>query len=60
MLELAEYVKKVADDPVVYAECHAWRRCVDVGTHGGTRAVSLKSFPYQLCGAASEGGGRNG
>nr|CAE54434.2 alpha-1,4-fucosyltransferase [Physcomitrium patens] len=56
---LAEYVKKVAADPVLYAEYHAWRRCGVLGVYGRTRAVSLDSLPCRLCAAVSSRGGRN-
>jgi alpha-1,4-fucosyltransferase len=57
--ELAKYVKKLAADPVLYAEYHAWRRCGVMGTYGRTRAVSLDTFPCRLCAAVSKRGGRN-
>lgn len=59
MRKLAEYVKKVAADPVLYAEFHAWRRCGVMGPYGRTRAVSLDSLPCRLCTAVSKLGGRD-
>ncbi|KAJ4965732.1 hypothetical protein NE237_017581 [Protea cynaroides] len=49
MEELASYVKTVANDPVAYAEYHAWRRCGVLGNYGKTRAVSLDTLPCRLC-----------
>ncbi|KAK9713729.1 hypothetical protein RND81_06G047500 [Saponaria officinalis] len=57
--ELASYVKALADDPVAYAEYHAWRRCGVVGNYGMTRATSLDTLPCRLCDAVSKRGGRN-
>ncbi|KAG0575533.1 hypothetical protein KC19_5G010500 [Ceratodon purpureus] len=59
MRKLADYVKKVAADPVLYAEFHAWRRCGVMGPYGKTRAVSLDSLPCRLCAAVSKLGGRS-
>ncbi|XP_057819778.2 alpha-(1,4)-fucosyltransferase [Cryptomeria japonica] len=55
---LASYVKRVANDPVAYAEYHAWRRCGVLGNYHRTRAVSLDSFPCRLCGLISKLGGK--
>lgn len=49
MKELASYVKAVADDPVEYAEFHAWRRCGVLGNYGRARATSLDTLPCRLC-----------
>ncbi|XP_020595241.1 alpha-(1,4)-fucosyltransferase-like, partial [Phalaenopsis equestris] len=49
MEELASYVKAVADDPVAYAEFHAWRRCGVLGNYGRARAASLDTLPCRLC-----------
>ncbi|XP_061343764.1 alpha-(1,4)-fucosyltransferase-like isoform X1 [Gastrolobium bilobum] len=57
--ELATYVKAVANDPVAYAEYHAWRRCGVLGNYGKTRAMSLDTLPCRLCEAVSRKGGRN-
>lgn len=57
--ELASYVKVLADDPVAYAEYHAWRRCGVLGNYGKARAVSLDTLPCRLCEAVSRKGGRN-
>ncbi|CAL0300661.1 unnamed protein product [Lupinus luteus] len=57
--ELASYVKALANDPVAYAEYHAWRRCGVLGNYGKTRAVSLDTLPCRLCEAVSRKGGRN-
>lgn len=57
--ELASYVKALADDPVAYAEYHAWRRCGVLGNYGKARAVSLDTLPCRLCEAISWRGGRN-
>ncbi|KAL5704263.1 3-galactosyl-N-acetylglucosaminide 4-alpha-L-fucosyltransferase [Ranunculus cassubicifolius] len=59
MDELAAYVKALANDPVAYAEYHAWRRCGVMGNYGKTRAVSLDSLPCRLCEFVSRKGGRN-
>lgn len=59
MEELASFVKAVADDPVAYAEYHAWRRCGVLGNYGKTRSVSLDTLPCRLCEAVSRKGGRN-
>ena len=42
--ELASYLKNLANDPVAYAEYHAWRRCGVLGNYGKTRAASLDTF----------------
>nr|AAS59563.1 alpha 1,4-fucosyltransferase [Medicago truncatula] len=57
--ELASYVKAVANDPVAYAEYHAWRRCGVMGNYAKTRAMSLDTLPCRLCEAVSRKGGRN-
>lgn len=57
--ELASHVKAVANDPVAYAEYHAWRRCGVLGNYGKTRAMSLDTLPCRLCEAVSRKGGRN-
>ncbi|KAJ6807218.1 alpha-(1,4)-fucosyltransferase [Iris pallida] len=57
--ELASYVKAVADDPVAYAEFHAWRRCGVMGNYGKARAASLDTLPCRLCEFISRKGGRN-
>lgn len=57
--ELASYVKYLANDPVAYAEYHAWRRCGVLGNYGKTRAASLDTLPCRLCEAVSRKGGRN-
>ncbi|XP_050212304.1 alpha-(1,4)-fucosyltransferase [Mercurialis annua] len=57
--ELASYVKTLANDPVAYAEYHAWRRCGVLGNYGKTRAASLDTLPCRLCEAVSRKGGRN-
>ncbi|KAH9623995.1 hypothetical protein KSS87_007012 [Heliosperma pusillum] len=57
--ELASYVKALADDPVGYAEYHAWRRCGVLGNYGKTRATSLDTLPCRLCETISKRGGRN-
>ncbi|XP_042482362.1 alpha-(1,4)-fucosyltransferase-like [Macadamia integrifolia] len=59
MEELASHVKAVADDPVAYAEYHAWRRCGVLGNYGKTRAASLDTLPCRLCELVSRKGGRN-
>ncbi|KAK8952509.1 Alpha-(1,4)-fucosyltransferase [Platanthera zijinensis] len=58
--ELASYVKSVADDPVAYAEFHAWRRCGVLGNYGKTRAASLDTLPCRLCELVRRKGGRDG
>ncbi|KAL9446337.1 hypothetical protein AB3S75_014077 [Citrus x aurantiifolia] len=58
MKELASFVKALADDPVAYAEYHAWRRCGVLGNYGKTRSVSLDTLPCRLCEAVSRKGGR--
>ncbi|KAJ4756650.1 hypothetical protein LUZ62_091055 [Rhynchospora pubera] len=57
--KLAEYVKAVAEDPVAYAEFHAWRRCGVLGNYGKVRLASLDTLPCRLCEFASKKGGRN-
>lgn len=59
MDELASYVKTLANEPVAYAEYHAWRRCGVMGNYGKTRAVSLDTLPCRLCEFVSGRGGRN-
>ncbi|KAF5780408.1 putative glycoprotein 3-alpha-L-fucosyltransferase [Helianthus annuus] len=59
MEELADYVKALANDPVAYAEYHAWRRCGVLGNYGLTRAASLDTLPCRLCEAVSRRGGRD-
>ncbi|KAH7292533.1 hypothetical protein KP509_29G073100 [Ceratopteris richardii] len=56
---LAAFIKKVADDPVLYAEYHAWRRCGIMGNYHQTRAVSLDSLPCRLCAFVSRAGGKS-
>ena len=58
MEKLAEYVKLVAADPVLYAGYHAWRRCGVMGNYYQTRAVSLDSLPCRLCSVVSKAGGK--
>ncbi|KAL5214351.1 hypothetical protein ABZP36_003503 [Zizania latifolia] len=57
--ELAGYVKKLAADPVAYAEFHAWRRCGVLGGYGRNRLASLDTLPCRLCERASRMGGRH-
>ncbi|EEE52838.1 alpha-(1,4)-fucosyltransferase [Oryza sativa Japonica Group] len=57
--ELASYVKAVANDPVAYAEYHAWRRCGTLGNFGRSREMSLDTLPCRLCELVSKRGGRN-
>ncbi|XP_031250558.1 alpha-(1,4)-fucosyltransferase [Pistacia vera] len=57
--KLASYVKALANDPVAYAEYHAWRRCGVMGNYGKARAASLDTLPCRLCEAISRKGGRN-
>ncbi|KAJ3675194.1 hypothetical protein LUZ60_004236 [Juncus effusus] len=57
--ELAEFVKKVGEDPVAYAEFHAWRRCGVLGNYGKVRKASLDTLPCRMCEFASRKGGRN-
>ncbi|XP_075519021.1 alpha-(1,4)-fucosyltransferase [Primulina tabacum] len=59
MVELANYIKSLANDPVAYAEYHAWRRCGVLGNYGKTRAASLDTLPCRLCEAVSRKNGRN-
>ncbi|KAJ4962893.1 hypothetical protein NE237_022832 [Protea cynaroides] len=59
MEELASYVKALANDPIAYAEYHAWRRCGVLGNYGKTRAASLDTLPCRLCELVSKKGGRN-
>ncbi|KAF5735384.1 Fucosyltransferase 13 [Tripterygium wilfordii] len=59
MEELVSYVKALANDPVAYAEYHAWRRCGVLGNYVNTRAVSLDTLPCRLCEAVSRRGGRD-
>lgn len=60
LVELASYVKALANDPVAYAEYHAWRRCGVLGNYASTREMSLDTLPCRLCEAVSRKGGRNG
>ncbi|KAJ7973922.1 putative Alpha-(1,4)-fucosyltransferase [Quillaja saponaria] len=57
--ELASYIKALANDPVGYAEYHAWRRCGVMDNYGKTRAMSLDTIPCRLCEAVSRKGGKN-
>ncbi|CAN6440261.1 unnamed protein product [Victoria cruziana] len=57
--ELASYVKALANDPVAYAEYHAWRRCGVMGNYHRARAMSLDTLPCRLCEAVSRRGGRD-
>ncbi|XP_056164902.1 alpha-(1,4)-fucosyltransferase-like [Syzygium oleosum] len=57
--ELATFVKSLANDPVAYAEYHAWRRCGVLGNYGSTRATSLDTLPCRLCECISKKGGGN-
>ncbi|KAK4413336.1 Alpha-(1,4)-fucosyltransferase [Sesamum alatum] len=59
MAQLASYVKSLANDPVAYAEYHAWRRCGVLGNYRKTRAASLDTLPCRLCEAVSRKNGRN-
>lgn len=59
MEELATYVKALADDPIAYAEFHAWRRCGVLGNYRNTRAASLDTLPCRLCHLISRTGGRD-
>ncbi|CAO2835305.1 unnamed protein product [Amaranthus hypochondriacus] len=57
--ELASYVKALANDPIAYAEYHAWRRCGVLGNYVKTRALSLDTLPCRLCEVISKRGGRS-
>ncbi|GJM87888.1 hypothetical protein PR202_ga03887 [Eleusine coracana subsp. coracana] len=57
--ELASYVKTLANDPVAYAEYHAWRRCGIFGNFGRAREMSLDTLPCRLCELVSKRGGRS-
>ncbi|KAG7032901.1 Alpha-(1,4)-fucosyltransferase, partial [Cucurbita argyrosperma subsp. argyrosperma] len=57
--ELASYVKRLANDPVAYAEYHAWRRCHTLGNYRMTRAASLDTLPCRVCDVVCRKGGRN-
>lgn len=57
--ELASYVKAIANNPVAYAEYHAWRRCGVLRNYRKTRAASLDTLPCRLCEAISKRNGRN-
>ncbi|GBG64307.1 hypothetical protein CBR_g41226 [Chara braunii] len=46
---LAEYVMKLAADPIKYSEYLAWRRCGVLGNYARARAVSLDTAPCRLC-----------
>lgn len=59
MEQLASYVKALANDPVAYAEYHAWRRCGVMGNYGNARAASLDTLPCRLCEEVSRRGGRD-
>ncbi|KAL0391666.1 UNVERIFIED_CONTAM: Alpha-(1,4)-fucosyltransferase [Sesamum radiatum] len=59
MEQLASYIKSLANDPVAYAEYHAWRRCGVLGNYGKTRAASLDTLPCRLCEAVSRRNGRD-
>ncbi|KAK6940329.1 Glycosyl transferase family 10 [Dillenia turbinata] len=59
MEELSSYVKSLANDPIAYAEYHAWRRCGVLGNYVKTRAASLDTLPCRLCEAVSRKGGRS-
>lgn len=56
---LASYVKALANDPIAYAEYHAWRRCGVLGNYPKARAASLDTLPCRLCEAVSRKNGRN-
>jgi alpha-1,4-fucosyltransferase len=58
MEELADYVKAVAEDPLAYAEFHAWRRCGVMGNYAKARGAGLDTLPCRLCEEASVRGGR--
>lgn len=57
--ELASYVKMLANDPVAYAEYHAWRRCGILGNFGRAREMSLDTLPCRLCEVVSKRGGKS-
>ncbi|XP_051139511.1 alpha-(1,4)-fucosyltransferase [Andrographis paniculata] len=57
--QLASYVKSLANNPIAYAEYHAWRRCGVLGNYKKTRAESLDTLPCRLCAAVSRRNGRN-
>ncbi|KAL8459661.1 hypothetical protein ACS0TY_036122 [Phlomoides rotata] len=59
MEQLASYIKSLANDPVAYAEYHAWRRCGVLGNYVKTRAASLDTLPCRLCEAVSRKNGRD-
>ncbi|KAL7156101.1 hypothetical protein ABFS83_03G120300 [Erythranthe nasuta] len=59
MVQLASYIKSLANDPVAYAEYHAWRRCGVLGDYGKTRLASIDTLPCRLCEAVSRKNGRN-
>ncbi|KAL0437950.1 UNVERIFIED_CONTAM: Alpha-(1,4)-fucosyltransferase [Sesamum latifolium] len=59
MAQVASYIKSLANDPVAYAEYHAWRRCGVLGNYRKTRAASLDTLPCRLCEAVSRKNGRN-
>lgn len=56
--KLASYVKTLANDPVAYAEYHAWRRCGALGNFGRAREMSLDTLPCRLCEVVSKRGGK--
>ncbi|CAA0818462.1 Alpha-(1-4)-fucosyltransferase [Striga hermonthica] len=57
--ELASYVKSLANDPVAYAEYHAWRRCGVLGSYREARAASLDTLACRVCEAVSKKNGRS-
>lgn len=59
MEELASYIKALANDPIAYAEYHAWRRCGVLGNYVKTRAASIDTLPCRLCEEVSRKDGRN-
>ena len=58
MAELAAYVEDVGNDPVAYAEFHAWRRCGMMNNYRRVRAASLDTLPCRLCETVSRLGGK--
>lgn len=56
--ELVDYVKKVHNDPVLYMEYFAWRRCGVPGNYARVRELSMDTLPCRLCELASARGGR--
>ncbi|CAM6088657.1 unnamed protein product [Calypogeia fissa] len=59
IVELVAYVKEVAQDPLQYAEFHAWRRCGELGNYRHTWSVSFDNVPCRLSAVASKLGGKN-